>query len=79
MTLDLNVDFISPWLLLQFFDYLPGTEERLVKVGIMDVLDITQRFKVTLTVNGVSYKVKAYALALPGMKESLQFEMFPVE
>jgi hypothetical protein len=80
MTLRLNVDSISPSLLIDFLESMHRRDEkdRLAKCGITGALAITSRFKTTIDIAGVEYQFRVYELNNGG-KPKLECELFHAE
>ncbi len=69
MKITLQVDFISPALITDFLMALPRCDERFVKIGITEVIQISMRFNITLIVateaGETRYQLRVYRLILP--------------
>ncbi len=83
MEIDLQVDVISPLLLVDFIEYLPRCDERFLQTGLTDAVEITRRFNVTLNVHAkdgkASYRLHAYRSPMPGRDpRQVEIELLPI-
>jgi hypothetical protein len=78
-TLDMQSDFISSALIVNFLSRMHRDDDRLVEMGIEGAIQFTDRFATTLCVEGVKYRLRAYEASAVINKPTIEIELFPVK